>query len=1125
MTPQPSLYRFFPLLAGLSLACATEQPNTMSLDTDGPLPDETVPLEPGTAALQSPGAPQAVPGWEKDCLICDDDRDECLLECDADREHCIVTCEECSPTEEECAPVPDCVQKCESTHGGCLPRCDEDFGDCWEANDCDDLDQDCEECLQDCHTKCQEEPEDQVGNCISACESFQDHCWASLECDGPYSDVTAVCNYLDRGINDFQTGQIDFYEVVPPGVATLADIQKLEFGLDMPGTNCATGNAIPCVDKDYATKWSFDEIAMLVGGVPFFHAQKGPDDPWLRLIGGGTKDGGIAGWDYGELTANPFWGLSEQEILTFYSELPLINGLALPALDDVKMGIPPVTVSAPRLSAMVEGIIGQVLSQSIKTGAGSESACAGQIYCDNARDYQAAWRGTYHNGSPDCDLGDCPASAERKSSPWLELRGDHNRLTVNADLEVLEGKADPTDCPDGGLLCGNPNGTKYKWLADIGLQLELRAVCSDAPGGTKSIRLALGEVDITLEDGNTLVKLAEDHIMQRLDGTMSEVIVQSWQAQTLIDGLEACPESFAVFDLDGALSFEMDTKGVCMPNDYLPEVEDCSVEPCPNGFGCVEDQCVPGAGGTPARDCAGPDDCVSGTDCTVGTGRSMDPTQFVRWARLRSQPPGSARSALEAAYEQHVATIPVSTAWAPSIADDIAGPALPGTKVPFSALTAIEAPLCALTTGWTTGTPADDNVEYHSTCAPDIDVSAIEIPPPNVPGGGLPFTCDPEIGPGDAANEAACSQLAQIKAFLMQPEVYDKCLLHHLPPAIPPDDALIEQVWDAFQVVVGQCEEEVLPFESFIPVPGLDLTLLTGTFPGSDTFPFVDVTHADQLRESVHAGKKCRNRIDLDPIDPYTYPDCTDADDNSLFGLEGCPCADIDILDFEDILNDGGYPDGAGSHSEHGLSGTSQYCENDGGDELVCGRIQHQGRDFPVCMRCHEDTKVGCDCQANADCSGIEDGLVCVGSSTEEGWIGGVVGQCLPDPGVLSGQEELEEMRWFCLDNCDSIDGNGGEVGACYFNQHTAFVDHGTCINTLNECGSPSPGICEEDGNVCRENNEGGEVCEPECDASTDCSNLGFPAHFVCDDFSPGHCVPAACAGNNELSSFCELYR
>lgn len=1124
MTTTRPLLLSAPLCASLLAACG---PHAKDPARDLPSPDAAQPdddARPSVDTLASDAQPAAGPGFEGECFGCDADRDQCLLDCDDDLTVCIVTCEECETPSGECEPDPACFVQCERTYGECTPKCEEEFGDCWEEEGCDDLDDDCEDCIQNCHEICQGEPEDLFGDCVTACEGFQDACWQSKECDGPYVDVTPICNYLDRGINDFETGIIDVYEVVPPGIATLADIHKFEFGLDMPGTNCSTGDGIPCADQDYATQWTFDEVAMLVSGVPFFHAVKGPDDPHLQLVTGGSKDAGITGWDLAEIQANPFWGISQQELDVFYSELPVNSGLALPTVEDFKLSMPTIFMSAPRMAHTVEGALGQALAERIKTGYGYDTACAGEIYCDNKRNYQAAWRGTYNNGFVDCDFGGCPPVTDRDSSPWVELRGDGDRLTVSADLEVLDGKPDKTDCPDGSILCDEPNGTNYKWLADIGVELELRAICTGAPGGTKSIRLDLEEVTVTIEDGTTLVALAEKRVQEILDNDVAKVILQQWQTQTLIDELEVCPDPVADFAPSGSFFMDQEVDGVCMPEAYVLDDPECEDE-CVNGFGCIDGECVVGAGAELERNCAGHDDCGEGEHCTVSTGRTMEPAQFVEWARIRAQPAGSAADALEAAYGDHVADIPWDLPFFPSVAGDVLGDPEPTTKVPFATLTAMEAPVCALATGWRAHLDDDDVLDYASTCAPDIDLAAIALPPPDVTPGGLAFTCDPAIPPGDPANDEACDQLGRIKAFIMQPEIYTKCVMHQLPPGVIPDDAIAAQVWDAFEGVVAGCEAATLPFESLIPVPGIDITLLTGTTPATDTFAFVDVTDVEGLRESAHESKKCRNRLDLDAIDPYEYPDCVDADDPSVFGLEGCPCADIDILDFDEILDDGGYPDGAGSYAEHGLEGPGQYCEDDGDGPLVCGRVRHQGRDFPVCQRCHEDTKFGCTCETDGDCEGIEDGLRCVGSSAAQDWMGGVAGQCLPDPGILAGQEALEETRWFCLDNCDSIDGNGGEVGGCYFNQHTAQVDHGTCINTLNECGSPSPGICEEDGNVCRENADAVEVCEPECDAGTDCAALGFPPHFVCDDHSPGHCVPPECAAVDGIWSFCELYR
>src|SRR5690606_5942076 len=71
--------------------------------------------------------------------------------------------------------------------------------------------------------------------CIAGCDDVADCngflCNAKGECSD-YVETTPICNYLERGLDDLD-GQSDIYSLSPVNVRTLADIDRLAFGLDI----------------------------------------------------------------------------------------------------------------------------------------------------------------------------------------------------------------------------------------------------------------------------------------------------------------------------------------------------------------------------------------------------------------------------------------------------------------------------------------------------------------------------------------------------------------------------------------------------------------------------------------------------------------------------------------------------------------------------------------------------------------------------------------------------------------------------------------------------------------------------------------------------------------------------
>lgn len=230
-------------------------------------------------------------------------------------------------------------------------------------------------------------------------------------------------------------------------------------------------------------------------------------------------------------------------------------------------------------------------------------------------------------------------------------------------------------------------------------------------------------------------------------------------------------------------------------------------------------------------------------------------------------------------------------------------------------------------------------------------------------------------------------------------------------------------------------------------------------------------------------------------------------------GQPGCGCVDVDGGWLDD---ESGYADGAGSFMTGGEDG--QYCP---GDDVVCGVHHTSCGDISACQECGEDTNVGCGCDADSDCAGLEPGLRCWGGN-DAGWPQAPSGSgtCLPDASTPNSRDELEGMPWFCLDNCEATDQWSG-MAQCVYNQGNYVFDHATCMHdSACDDGYGYPGACEEDGFVC----SGGSGCTAECEDDAGCAAIGFPQSYVCREFGDtAACVPPECAGGDVLG-YCGLF-
>ncbi len=230
-------------------------------------------------------------------------------------------------------------------------------------------------------------------------------------------------------------------------------------------------------------------------------------------------------------------------------------------------------------------------------------------------------------------------------------------------------------------------------------------------------------------------------------------------------------------------------------------------------------------------------------------------------------------------------------------------------------------------------------------------------------------------------------------------------------------------------------------------------------------------------------------------------------------GTPGCGCLEVDSAY---LGEDGGHADGAGSFMDGASDG--YFCP---GADMVCGVAQTGCGPEPACQECGADTNVGCPCDNDTDCDGLELNLRCWGGS-EEGWphAPGQTGTCLPDASTPTSRDELEGMPWFCLENCAATD-QWNAMAACVYNQSNHDFDHGTCMHQ-SSCGGGynTPGSCEADGMVCN----GDSDCLPVCDSDADCHDIGFPNNYSCREVGETTaCVPPECAGG-DLLGYCGLF-
>ncbi|WP_437596111.1 hypothetical protein WMF28_26365 [Sorangium sp. So ce590] len=919
------------------------------------------------------------------------------------------------------------------------------------------------------------------------CKTCIRDCKLDNDCIPPYYDTTPICNYLDRGLRDHRSFTSDTYNVYAPGVRTLADIDKLEFGLDLPATRCKDNpHGVPCADASYTREWWIDEVRLSAHGIPLFEAKKATSQPTLLRATGGAGDTGIVGFGGDELRKNPLWGLSFNELSALFKHVVIDENKRLAFNPEV------LEFSARDLSHLIEGMFGRVLAAQAK-------GCANGLYCDNDRGLQGFWADTHGNGGQvDCDFGGCAPLSERSPSPWLEIKGssDRKRLLIDADLQVANGTFDPGDCDGVGLGNGPDHcGTLYTSLGDFSLQIELAFACEEVgkKNGKEKYAIVVSptSVDVGIEGGLLNVVdwvyafgcsfVGKDCSVEELfKSRLAHDINKAISGQQLTQDLDACPAGDALVDVapDGAVAINL-----------------AGTAACDEGAECLGHRVI----------------APGGFDLGAAPFRSAPAALLARlsFGQPLSAPSIDVIDAVKTAAGLQLSEIDWS---APLDLSQALGALDPDQKIPMAQLDEVMPMLCAM----------------MSQCDADLDFAALTVPPPIVDDPSILLACDEGVDP----SSEACQVKAALLAFITQEEIFSKCVVPRTPNV---DDDLRVVLWlQDVATDLPACEEKLKPIETYIALPYIGLELTNGRLSTTDGFAFVDLQHAENVAAGVRDEYACRHRPQEALIpNPYEYGGCPDPENPAYFGTVGCPCADVDVVQAEDAAFDGGYADGAGSHVKNGLYGLGQYCD-DGtaatpGNQVVCGKVTRQGKDYPVCQECGEDTNLGCPCQLDSDCVGLGESLSCWGSE-QSGWGPSVGGKCLPDPGNSAGREAVSEMPWFCVDNCDAIDTYANGLTACVYNQLGGFsFSHGTCVNFLGSCeveGVNLPGVCEEAGGYC----DAEDQCVSECIEDADCSGKGFPDWYKCDfsaGYEKGHCVPPGCASANATldASYCYLFR
>lgn len=267
-----------------------------------------------------------------------------------------------------------------------------------------------------------------------------------------YTNTTPICHYLDRGINDFQSGKRDTYVIADPKIKTLADIDHITFGVDLPYTSCqANPKSIPCTDQDNTTNWCVERVEMSVAGYKLYdHSES---DGCLS-VGNGLS--GMRTIDKFQLRYDDDWGLTTAELEELMEYLDF-------GADGMPTVQPPMIVfKGEYLARVIEAFAADGMARTNKD-------CVNDLYCGYDRGAQAFFA---DSSDTNCDLGGCPSKSERRPSPWVEVKKKgSDQISVDIEVQIENGTFDPGDC------VGTDCGTFYTKLAHGSVEVDLEFPC------------------------------------------------------------------------------------------------------------------------------------------------------------------------------------------------------------------------------------------------------------------------------------------------------------------------------------------------------------------------------------------------------------------------------------------------------------------------------------------------------------------------------------------------------------------------------------------------------------------------------------------------------------------------
>jgi len=223
---------------------------------------------------------------------------------------------------------------------------------------------------------------------------------------------------------------------------------------------------------------------------------------------------------------------------------------------------------------------------------------------------------------------------------------------------------------------------------------------------------------------------------------------------------------------------------------------------------------------------------------------------------------------------------------------------------------------------------------------------------------------------------------------------------------------------------------------------------------------------------------------------PASYLDCGYSGDacdwdpgacDSDGSCPGGPCARVDKGDIDGALDpySAFHPDGIYRDAE----GELYYCP---GSNFVCG--DHNG--WSVCLQCTGNgelsTRLGCPCESNENCMGVEPGLACFGEDYGNG------------PGFCWDENE-GPPDWQCPEGaCGMAPWYGDDIMYC---EHYSLSGVAHCEPWW-ACNAVLSRKCAGQGLICEENAGGctsDSCCTAGCQEPYQCDeNFGWPPNFEC---------------------------